>query len=72
MSLNIYSYYIAVLALLLWVAEREYGKADSPRLPPSTFHDDDVVSLPPGESRTIQIEYAGSIAPDQTKLVVDG
>ena len=36
------------------------------------FYDDNYISLLPGESRTIAIEYDGAISPKQTKLTVDG
>lgn len=57
------------LAFMVWLRLQDAatGKPIRP-----AFYDDNFLSLLPGESRTIQIEYDGNIKPNQTKLIVDG
>ncbi len=57
------------LAFMVWLRLQDAatGKPIRP-----AFYDDNFVSLLPGESRSIRIEYAGDIKPVGTKLVVDG
>jgi mannosylglycoprotein endo-beta-mannosidase len=57
------------LAFMVWVRLQE-ASSGKPIRP--AFYDDNFISLLPGESRTIKIEYSGSIPADRTKLVVDG
>jgi hypothetical protein len=54
---------------MVWVRLQESisGKPIRP-----AFYDDNFVSLLPGESRNIQVEYSGAIPADLTKLVIDG
>ncbi|BCM92035.1 exo-beta-D-glucosaminidase [Abditibacteriota bacterium] len=57
------------LAFMVWLRLQDAatGKPIRP-----AFYDDNFVSLLPGESRSINIEYAGDIKSAGTKLVVDG
>ena len=57
------------LAFMVWL--RLQDAATSKPIRPA-FYDDNFLSLLPGESRAITIEYDGAIKPTQTKLVVDG
>lgn len=57
------------LAFMVWL--RLQDKATGKPIRPA-FYEDNFVSLLPGESRSIRIEYPGDIKPSQTKLVVDG
>jgi hypothetical protein len=57
------------LSFMVWVRLQEAisGKPIRP-----AFYDDNFISLLPGESRTIQVEYSGAIPAGLTKLVIDG
>ncbi len=57
------------LAFMVWIRLQEAisGKPIRP-----AFYDDNFISLLPGESRTIEVEYSGAIPADLTKLVIDG
>jgi hypothetical protein len=57
------------LAFMAWV--RLQDAASSKPIRPA-FYSDNFVSLLPGESLSIHIEFAGDIRPSQTKIVVDG
>jgi mannosylglycoprotein endo-beta-mannosidase len=57
------------LAFMTWI--RLQDAATSKPIRPA-FYDDNFVSLLPGESRSIRIEYSGDIAPSETKVLVDG
>ncbi len=57
------------LAFMVWVRLQD-ARSGKPIRP--AFYSDNFISLLPGESRAIRIEYTGEIQPSQTKIVVDG
>lgn len=59
-----------ILAFLVWLRLQD-AKNGKPVRP--AFYEDNFISLLPGESRTVTIEFAGTAAPlEKARLVVDG
>ena len=57
------------LAFMVWLRLQDAATAKPIR---PAFYDDNFVSLLPGETRSIVIDYSGSIDPATTRVVVDG
>ena len=57
------------IAFMIWLRLQD-TKTGKPIRP--AFYDDNFYSLLPGESRTVNIEYSGTIDPTQTRIIVDG
>ncbi|MEO7718768.1 MAG: sugar-binding domain-containing protein [Capsulimonas sp.] len=57
------------LAFMVWVRLQDAATAKPVR---PAFYSDNFISLLPGETRTIRVEYSGAIDSQRTKLKVDG
>ena len=59
----------STVAFMIWLRMQD-ARTGKPIRP--AFYEDNFYSLLPGETRTVNIEYSGGIAPAQTRLIVDG